>query len=139
MKGIGYSALVYPRGSIVILGCKSPSSLMNARTEITFKLQCITTKEPEIKNIVFSGTFGKRVNMNKSFSNLNETDGFIGQYEIEIFPVLLCIWKGQETGNGKIQIFPTGKLIVTGVKSLTGANCLLEKTIPYIEFCSNKQ
>lgn len=122
LRGDRYTALIYPNGSVVILGCKSLSNLQYAMFDISSNLKAMILQDPRITNEVYTGSYKRHVDLLETFNNLNNySEDFIGHFEPELFPVLLCMWKDRmrtcslRKSNAKLQVFYNGKIVITGV------------------------
>ena len=122
-KGDGYTALLYANGSAVILGCKSEDDLAVAHLELCIELDSTAIQYPRVTNQVYSGSFDRSINLTESKTHLNEA-GFFALYEPELFPALIVTKKDY---RGKLQVFRTGKYILTGVTRKDDAETLLSK------------
>ena len=122
-KSDAYTALLYANGSVVILGCKTEDDLAIAHLELAIKLNSVAVKYPKVTNQVYTGSFDRDIKLQESKETLIESE-FNAIYEPELFPALVVTLKDF---RGKLQVFRTGKYIITGVTRKDDAETLLNK------------
>jgi transcription initiation factor TFIID TATA-box-binding protein len=119
------SMLIFRTGKVICSGARSKADIERAVEQLLAKLKegKIKVKEKpivEIQNIVASASLNFRVNLDKLAMDCEDTE-----YEPEQFPGLIFRLAEPKT---VMLIFKSGKMIVTGAKTVAQANTAAEKT-----------
>ena len=124
-KGNGFSALLYPNGSAVILGCKNCDLLESIANELAALVDAKVIAPPMVTNQVYSGMITRPIVYARIPAVLRDA-GFTVSYEPELFPVVLIT---SNSYKGKMQLFASGKYVITGVVSESEASTLCERVV----------
>jgi transcription initiation factor TFIID TATA-box-binding protein len=119
------SMLIFRTGKVICSGAKSKADIERAVEQLLAKLKegkVKVTEKPkvEIQNIVASASLNFRVNLDQLAMDCEDTE-----YEPEQFPGLIFRLAEPKT---VMLIFKSGKMIVTGAKTVAQANDAAEKT-----------
>jgi transcription initiation factor TFIID TATA-box-binding protein len=119
------SMLIFRTGKVICSGARSKADIERAVEQLLAKLKegKITVKDKpivQIQNIVASASLNFRVNLDQLAMDCEDTE-----YEPEQFPGLIFRLAEPKT---VMLIFKSGKMIVTGAKTVQQANAAAKKT-----------
>jgi len=119
------SMLIFRTGKVICSGARSKADIERAVEQLLAKLKegkIKVTEKPkvQIQNIVASASLNFRVNLDQLAMDCEDTE-----YEPEQFPGLIFRLAEPKT---VMLIFKSGKMIVTGAKTVAQANTAAEKT-----------
>ena len=108
--------LLFRTGKIVCLACKTMEVVHSSMNRLVTLLPEFNARITDIKivNVVASFNFGRRVKILDL-----ATDRGDATYEPEIYPAVII-----EKNGGKALIFHTGKIIITGCRSILDSHAL---------------
>jgi TATA-box binding protein (TBP) (component of TFIID and TFIIIB) len=111
------TALVYKTGSVVMVGANSEFMADDAIDRFLHEHHTKLLAEPKFSNYAFTFHVGHKVDL-KSLYTLVSNHECISHpvYEVELFPALLVTRKDTNT---KASIFHSGRVILTGCKTMT--------------------
>lgn len=119
---------IFANGTVQILGALSHSSAQSMRSELltifhrVWKPQCLMSNLT-VDNLVISAQLNEQL----TFSNIHMSNHHLC-YEPELFPAaLLNQWHPVH-----VAIFHNGKVVITGLKSESQANTILDCLIDYV-------
>ena len=125
LKDPKLSMLIFRTGKVICSGARSKADIDRAVEQLLAKLKegkIKVTEKPkvQIQNIVGSASLNFRVNLDQLAMDCEDTE-----YEPEQFPGLIFRLAEPKT---VMLIFKSGKMIVTGAKTVQQANTAAEKT-----------
>jgi transcription initiation factor TFIID TATA-box-binding protein len=125
LKDPKLSMLIFRTGKVICSGARSKADIDRAVEQLLAKLKegkIKVTEKPkvQIQNIVGSASLNFRVNLDQLAMDCEDTE-----YEPEQFPGLIFRLAEPKT---VMLIFKSGKMIVTGAKTVAQANTAAEKT-----------
>jgi transcription initiation factor TFIID TATA-box-binding protein len=122
-------ALLFSSGKIVLTGIRNNEEFHRGLAKLTEQLQAlgavlIESPEVAITNMVCSYDSGKKINLNKMMLTFNLENI---EYEPEQFPGLVYRLKDP---NIVLLIFSSGKIILTGGKTIEDVKLAIDKMMP---------
>ena len=130
------SALIFSSGKIVCTGARSMEKVHESIKKIIKNLEKINVKikdvpEPEIQNIVASGSIGMDLNLNVLAMKLDNTE-----YEPEQFPGLVYKLPNH---RATFLLFSNGKIVCTGTKSEEEVHDVVDRLIEILKKVTGKK
>lgn len=125
------TVLIFKSGRFVVVGTKSTEDSKNAAEIFAASLAAlgfpVSLQDYAVKNLVGSYSLGFQVDLLK----LRECLGYKCIYEVEMFPGL----QYHNDNNITIIVFHTGKLILTGCKSINDMYSAFTTFLPIVSAC----
>ena len=119
----GRNVQLFRRGTVQILGRLTHDEAEEMRLDLLHRLQIVTSIPLVISNIVISA----QLNKNPCLRKLAHSNNHIF-YEIELFPAaLIRKWR-----PAHVAVFHNGKVIVTGVKSMSECETIFSQLLSYL-------
>lgn len=130
-------ALVYPSGSVVLVGSKSHEEAERAAKYITDELGGVGEVDLRVRNVVAHRNFHFTINLNELYTQLTSSSqrGTV-LYEPEIFSGLR--YTSQRTSGGRMTVFRLGSVIFAGCKSLAELDQCYDEMYAILREYTNK-
>ena len=127
IKGNNSTALVFKSGRIVIIGTTTEHEAYEAALDYHEKLKIKSKlRDFKVHNFVGSASLGFQLDLNR----MSETPRTL--YTPEIFPGLT--WTpSYYNNNATVLLFTTGKIVITGCKTLDDVNVSYQNVLTHVE------
>lgn len=138
-EGYQFTALLYQSGSVIVLGCKSLEEVDAASKVIAHDLKTTPPDGVLVRNVAGSSDLGRRISLSSFYEYMKTNSNCHLSFETELFPAMIITFKDQSYRRNpgltsqKVLIYPSGKIICTGVKTFDECHLLNEKILLFLK------